>query len=147
MTLLYHHMINVLSSHDKTHYHVMYIICLVIEWDIRIPLCYMTYDQSNGLSHSICIRNSLDLETTFSNQNIISYFNPWINHILLYVVDLTNQQWNLSLWYLRSWFRCATLILRDLQFSLALWLQSSLPHSKFISISWKMTPHLTCSYN
>ena len=87
------------------------------------------------------------LKQPFSNQNIISYFNPWINHILLYVVDSTNRQCTIALRYFRSCFRCAALTLKDLQSSLALWLQPSLPFSKFISISWKMTPHSTCSYN
>ena len=39
LTSLYHLMINFLSSHDRTHHHMMNITCLVIEWDIRIPLC------------------------------------------------------------------------------------------------------------
>ena len=114
LTLLYHHMINLLSSYDKPHHHMMNIIYLVTQWDfcfLFMPTWRMI-GQKNF--HIVCAPGTHSILK--QNQNIIS-FNPWINQILLYVVDSTNQQWNLSLWYLWSCFRCAALILKDLQFS------------------------------
>ena len=94
--------------------------------------------------HIVCASGTHSiLKTLFLKPNYYIYFNPWFNHILLYVVDLTNRQCTLALRYFRSCFRCVS----DIQSSLVLWLQPSLPITKFISISWKMTPHLTCSSN
>ena len=116
---------------------------MVIEWVFNSLYAYIAYDESKEPSHSMCIWNSLNLENTFSQTKLLYLFNPWFNHILLYVVDLTNRQCTLALRYFRSCFRCVS----DIQSSLVLWLQPSLPITKFISISWKMTPHLTCSSN
>ena len=65
LTLLYHLMINLLSSHDNSHHHMMNIIYLVKSETFVSLYAYMTYDQSKELSHSMCIWNSLNLETKF----------------------------------------------------------------------------------
>ena len=67
LTSLYHRMINLLSSHDKPHHHMMNII-QIYGYRVRFSFpfyTYMTYDQSKELSHSKCTRNSLNLETKF----------------------------------------------------------------------------------
>ena len=50
------------SSHDKLHHHNMF------GYRVRFAFpfyAYMTYDQSKELSHSMCTRNTLNLETKF----------------------------------------------------------------------------------
>ena len=64
LTLLYHLMIN-LSSHDNSNHHMMNIIYLVKSETFVSLYAYMAYDQSKELSHSMCTRNSLNLETEF----------------------------------------------------------------------------------
>ena len=108
----------------------------------------MTYDQSKGLSHSMCIWNSLNLETNFSNQNIIS-FNPWINHILLYVVDSTNRQCNPSHFDIFDHAFAALLSLWDFNSCLVSWLQPSLPIFRNICLIFIFSDSSlwTCSSN
>ena len=92
LTLLYHLMINLLSSHDNSHHHMMNIIYLVKSEAFFSLYAYMTYDQSKELSHSMCIWISLNLETTFLKPKYYIYLILEFNHILLYVVDSTNRQ-------------------------------------------------------
>ena len=113
LTLLYHHMINLLLSHDKPHHHMMNIIYLVTEWDFCFPFMPTWRMISQKNFHIVCApRTHSVLKQNFSNQNIIS-FNPWINHILLYVVDSQIDRAIHVLRYFRSCFRCASAIMRS----------------------------------
>ena len=108
LTLLYHHMINL-------YHHMMNIIYLVTEWEFHFPFMPTWRMISQKKFHIACARGSHSiLKQNFSNQNIIS-FNPWINQILLYVVDSTNLQCtHMSLRYFRSCFCCASAFMRSL---------------------------------
>ena len=67
-------------------------IYLVKEWDFSFPFMPTWRMISQKNFHIACASGTHSiLKQNFSNQNIIS-FNPWINHILLYVVDSTNRQ-------------------------------------------------------
>ena len=90
LTLRYHLMINLLSSHDNSHHHMMNIIYLVKEWDF-LPLClHDVWSVKMNFNIACAPGTHSVLKQNFSNHNIIS-FNPWINHRLLYVVDSTNR--------------------------------------------------------
>ena len=124
-------MINLLSSHDKPHHHMMNIICSVIEWDFRFPFMPTSHMISQKNFHIVCAPGTHSiLKQNFSNQNIIS-LNPWINHILLYVVDLTNRQCTPSHFDIFDRTFAALLPLWDFKSSLVSWLQPSLPISRF----------------
>ena len=146
LTLLYHHMINLISAHDKPHHHMTDIIYLVTEWDFRFPFMSTWRMISQKNFHIACApRTHSILNKNFSNQNIISFI-PWISHILLYVVDSTNRQCNTYHFGIFNHAFAALLPLWDFQSSLVSWLQPSLPLSTFnylISmLKWLLIPNI-----
>ena len=54
LTLLYHHMINLISSHDKPHHHMTNIIYLVTKWDFRFPFMPTWHMISQKNFHIAC---------------------------------------------------------------------------------------------
>ena len=119
LTLLYHHMINLISSHDKPHHHMMNNI---FGYRVRLlfpSYAYMTYDQSKELSHSMCIRNSLNLEIPFLKPKYYIYL---ILELIIYSICCRLDKSTVCPCHFDIFDHAfvALLPLRDLQFSLVL---------------------------